>query len=101
MGSFRPATSREEHKERKRTRDWEASAREATQEGAQAVLAEHRTEERGELKPKEPTGGKATPGLPFDWEERGERLRAHQPSQRNSSGLRRRLSSIQRWSLRR
>jgi RNA-directed DNA polymerase len=34
-----------------------------------AVLAEHSTEEGGEVKPKRPTGGKATPGIPFDWED--------------------------------
>src|SRR5215510_7849282 len=101
MASFPPRTSREEHKGRKQTRYWEASASEATQEGAQAVVAEHSTEERGEPRPKEPAGGKATPGIPFDWEERWERLRAHQPSQHNSSGLPSRRSSIQRWSLRR
>ena len=82
-GSFRPGTSRKEHKVRKPTRDWEASASEATREGERAVLAEHSTEEGGEPRPKGPTGGKATPGIPFDWEERGEILRDHQPSQRN------------------
>src|SRR5688500_8154143 len=31
--------------------------------GTVAVLVEHSTEEGGEVKPKRPTGGKATPGI--------------------------------------
>jgi hypothetical protein len=99
-----PATG---HKGRERTRDRAASlAGVATRDGQGAVLAEHSTagegeasiREGGEPRPKGPTGGKATPGIPLDWEDRGERLRAHQPSQRNASGLRSRLKGIQRWS---
>jgi hypothetical protein len=89
------------HKPREQTGYWEASGREATQEGQRAVLAEHSTAEGGEVRPKRPTGGKARPGIPFDWEERWEILRDPQPSQHNSSGLPSRQRSIQRWSLRR
>jgi len=32
-----------------------------------AVLAEHSTGEGGELRPKGPTGGKATPGITWSW----------------------------------
>src|SRR5262245_35839980 len=87
-----------EHKSREQTRYWEASGSEATQEGPRAVLAEHRTGEGGEPRPKEPTGGKATPGIPFCWEARGEILRDHQPSQHNSNGLQSRQDAIRRWS---
>src|SRR5438094_598138 len=89
------------HKARKQAGYWGASGSEATQEGQRAVLAEHRTEEGGEPRPKEPTRGKATPGIPFHWEDRWEILRDHQPSQRNSSGLPSRRNAIQRWSLQR
>src|SRR5438552_19142350 len=35
--------------------------------GRLAVLAEHSTGEGGELKPTEPTEGKATPGITWSW----------------------------------
>jgi hypothetical protein len=60
----------------------ERATREATREGHGAVVAEHSTDERGEVRPKRPTGGKARPGGARDWEERREGLRAYQPSQR-------------------
>ena len=60
--SFHPPPSRKEHKVRKQTRYWGASGSEATRDGHGAVVAEHSTEERGEVRPKRPTGGKATPG---------------------------------------
>jgi len=59
----------------------ERAPSEATQEGQRAVVAEHSTGEGGEVRPKRPTGGKARPGRVRDWEERGEGLRAYQPSQ--------------------
>ena len=54
---------------------------------AEAVLAEHSTDEGGEPTPKGPTGGKATPGMTFCWRELWEILRDHKPYPRNSSGL--------------
>ena len=45
---------------------------EASREGQVAVLAEHSTEEGGELRPKESTGGKAKPGRTNCCEERWE-----------------------------
>jgi hypothetical protein len=60
---------------------------EGLREGQSAVLAEHSTDEGGEPRPKGPTGGKAKPGIAFQWKETGERLGAHQPCQRNSIGL--------------
>jgi hypothetical protein len=41
--------------------------------GRVAVLAEHSTEEGGELRPKGPTGGKATPGITLRRTDRRER----------------------------
>jgi hypothetical protein len=70
----RPNEPVREHKGRKQTRYGEASGSEATQEGQRAVVAEHSTGEGGEPRPKEPTGGKATPGIPFCWADRWERL---------------------------
>ena len=40
----------------------ERASREAPREGHGAVVAEHSTGERGEVRPKRPTGGKAKPG---------------------------------------
>jgi len=37
-----------------------------------AVLAEHSTDEGGELRPTGPTGGKATPGITVNWRDRRE-----------------------------
>jgi hypothetical protein len=54
---------------------------EATREGHRAVVAKHSTTERGEVRPKRPTGGKARPGRARGWEDRREGLRAYQPSQ--------------------
>jgi hypothetical protein len=42
--------------------------------GMVAVLAEHSTGERGEVRPKRPTGGKATPGITSGWTDRREIL---------------------------
>ena len=42
--------------------------------GMVAVLAAHSTCEGGELRPKGPTGGKATPGITSGWTDRGEIL---------------------------
>ena len=39
-----------------------------------AVVAAHSTDERGEVRPKRPTGGKATAGQSIRWQETGERL---------------------------
>src|SRR2546425_8709301 len=36
---------------------------EAARDGQGAVLVKHSTEEGGEVRPKRPTGGKATPGI--------------------------------------
>jgi hypothetical protein len=58
-----------------------------------AVVAEHSTRERGEVRPKRPTGGKATPGRARDREERREGLRAYQPSEQHP-GHRRRVAQL-------
>ena len=63
----------------------ERATSEATREGSGAVGAKHSTGERGEVRPKRPTGGKARPGRAWDWEERREGHRAYQPSERNPS----------------
>ena len=47
---------------------------EATRDGHGAVVAEHSTGERGEARPKRPTGGKARPGRARSWEDRREGL---------------------------
>src|SRR2546430_596537 len=59
----------------------ERAISEATREGHGAVVAKHSTTERGEVRPKRPTGGKARPGRARGWEDRREGLRAYQPSQ--------------------
>jgi hypothetical protein len=41
-----------------------------SREGQMAVVAEHSTDEGGEVRPKRPTGGKARSGITFDWKER-------------------------------
>ena len=61
----------------------ERATSEATRDGHGAVVAKHSTDERGEVRPKRPTGGKARPGRVRDWEERREGLRAYQPSQQH------------------
>jgi hypothetical protein len=61
----------------------ERAPSEATREGHRAVVAEHSTGERGEVRPKRPTGGKAKPGRARDWEERREGPRAYQPSEQH------------------
>jgi hypothetical protein len=58
---------------------------EATRDGHEAVVAEHSTGERGEARPKRPTGGKAKPGRARGWEDRREGPRAYQPSQQTPS----------------
>ena len=45
---------------------------EATRDGQMAVLVKHSTDEGGEVKPKRPTGGKATPGITWSWKDRRE-----------------------------
>jgi hypothetical protein len=71
----------------------ERASSEATRDGHGAVVAEHSTGERGEVRPKRPTGGKAKPGRARDWEERREGLRAYQPSQQHP-GHRRRVAQL-------
>jgi len=41
----------------------------------------------GEPRPEGRTGGKAKPGIAFQWKGTGKRLGAHQPCKRNSIGL--------------
>ena len=45
----------------------ERASSEATREGHGAVVAKHSTGERGEVRPKRPTGGKATSSRAFQW----------------------------------
>jgi hypothetical protein len=71
----------------------ERATSEATQEGPEAVVAEHSTAEGGEVRPKRPTGGKARPGRACAWEDRREGLRAYQPSQQ-IPGHRRRVAQL-------
>jgi hypothetical protein len=52
----------------------ERATSEATRDGHGAVVAEHSTRERGEVRLKRPTGGKARPGRARSWEDRGEGL---------------------------
>jgi hypothetical protein len=61
----------------------ERATSEATREGHGAVVAEHSTVERGEGRPKRPTGGKARPGRARSGEERREGRRAYQASQQH------------------
>jgi len=68
---------------------------------AEAVLAEHSTDEGGEPKPKGPAGGKAKPGMTFCWRALWEILRDHKPYQRNSSGLLSGRRSTRTWRSRR
>jgi hypothetical protein len=108
---FQPSASRGRNtKEGSRPGIGEPAASEATRDGPVAVVVAHRTaglrahgadREGGEPRPQGPTAGQATPGRTRRWEERGERRRAHQPCQRNSSGWHRRRTSIQRWRARR
>ena len=60
---------------------------EAIREESWAVVAEYSTDDCGELRPKEPTGGKAKLDRTLYWEELWERLCARKPYQRNPSGL--------------
>jgi hypothetical protein len=78
-----PANRAAGHKRREQTRYRGASGSEATREGQRAVVAEHSTDEGGEVRPKRPTGGKARPGRARSREERREGLRAYQPSEQN------------------
>jgi hypothetical protein len=52
----------------------ERAPSEATREGHGAVVAEHSTDEGGEVRPKRPTGGKAKPGGARAWADRREGL---------------------------
>jgi hypothetical protein len=63
----------------------ERATSEATREGQRAVVAEHSTDEGGEVRPKRPTRGKARPGRARAWADRREGHRAYQPSQQMSS----------------
>ena len=71
----------------------ERAASEATRDGQRAGVAKHSTDERGEVRPQRPTGGKARPGRAGDWEERREGLRAYQPSEQHP-GHRRRVAQL-------
>ena len=70
-----------------------ASGSEATRDGHGAVVAEHSTDEGGEVRPKRPTGGKARPGRVRSREERREGLRAYQPSEQHP-GYRRGVAQL-------
>src|SRR5919197_1093028 len=68
--------AREGHHERTETGKVSGRERQAKcpERGRAAVLAEPSTEEGGELRPTEPTGGKATPGITLSWRDRREIL---------------------------
>jgi hypothetical protein len=74
-GASTRARARTGHHER--TEAGKVSGRErpakCPERGRVAVLAEHSTEEGGELRPKGPTGGKATPGITLRRTDRRER----------------------------
>jgi len=61
---------------------------ERPRDGLLAVCADPRPEEGGEPRPTGPTGGKATPGIPFCWKESREGRRAYQPCSHNASRVR-------------
>ena len=74
-GEFRPAhePAGDTTNERKQAR-YRGSERQTkrSEMGRVAVLVEHSTDEGGEVKPKRPIGGKATPGITRSWEDRRE-----------------------------
>jgi hypothetical protein len=77
--------------QRKRSDARERGRRGSTErprDGLLAVCADPRPEEGGEPRPTGPTGGKATPGIPFCWKESREGRRAYQPGSHNASRVR-------------
>ena len=78
--STEPRADHGDHELRKQAR-YRGSERQAKppETGRAAVVAVHSTGAGGAVRPKRPTGGKATAGQSNRWPETGKRLRAHHP----------------------